>query len=95
LTISYEVYYIILRQQSRDIADLAFARIKALPVNYIDSIDDELLRKAAWLKENYPISYADALAASMAIIYKSSLLTGDSGFKELGEKEAVAIQWLT
>jgi len=90
-----EVYYITLREQSQNIADLAFARIKAFPVKYIDIIDDELLRKAAWLKANYPISYADAFAASMAIIHKSTLLTGDPEFKKLGKKEAIAIEWLT
>ena len=90
-----EVYYITLREQSQNIADLAFARIKAFPVKYIDIIDDELLRKAAWLKANYPISYADAFAASLAIIHNSSLLTGDPEFKKLGKKEAISIEWLT
>jgi len=54
-----------------------------------------LLRKAAWLKANYPSCYADAFAASMVIIHNSSLLTVDPGFKKLGEKEAIGIEWLT
>jgi len=90
-----EVYYITLREQSQNIADLAFARIKAFPVKYIDILDDELLRKSARLKANYPISYADAFAASMAIIHNSALLTGDPEFKKLGKKEAITIEWLT
>jgi predicted nucleic acid-binding protein len=89
-----EVYYITLREQSQNIADLAFARIKAFPVKYIDTIEDELLRKAGWLKANYPISYADAFAASLAIIHNSSLLTGDPEFKKLEKKEAISIEWL-
>ena len=89
-----EVYYITLREQGQNMADLAFARIKAFPVKYIDIIDDELLRKAAWLKANYPISYADAFAASLAIIRHSSLLTGDPEFKKLEKKEAISIEWL-
>lgn len=89
-----EVYYITLREQGQDIADLAFARIKAFPVRYVDIIDDELLRKTAWLKANYSISYADAFAAAMAIIDKSSLLTGDPEFKKLEKKESISIEWL-
>ena len=89
-----EVYYITLREQSQNMADLAYARIKSFPVRYIDTIDDELLRNAGWLKANYPISYADAFAAAMAIIHKSSLLTGDPEFKKLEKKESISIEWL-
>jgi predicted nucleic acid-binding protein len=89
-----EVYYIILREQGQNTADLAFARIKAFPVRYIDIIDDGLLRKAARLKANYPISYADAIAASMATIHNASLLTGDPEFKKLEKKESISIEWL-
>jgi len=89
-----EVYYITLREQSQNMANLAYARIKAFPVRYIDIIDDELLRKAGWLKANYPISYADAFAAAMAIIHKASLFTGDPEFKKLEKKEPISIEWL-
>jgi ribonuclease VapC len=90
-----EVYYITLREQGQDLADLAYARIKAFPLRYIDIIDEELLRTAARLKANYPISYADTFAASLAIIHNSSLLTGDPEFKKLEKKENISIEWLT
>ena len=90
-----EVYYITLRKQNQDMADLAYARIKSFPVRYIESIDDKLLRKAAMLKANYPISYADAFASAMANIHKSTLLTGDPEFKKLERNEAISIEWLT
>ena len=89
-----EVYYITLREQNQNMADLAYARIKSFPVRYIDIIDDELLRKAGWLKANYPISSTDAFAAAMAIIHKSFLLTGDPEFKKLEKKESISIEWL-
>ena len=89
-----EVYYITLREQGQDLADLAYARIKAFPLRYIESIDDEMLRTAGRLKANYPISYADAFAASLAIINHSSLLTGDPEFKKLEKKEDLSIEWL-
>ena len=89
-----EVYRITLREQGQNMADIAYARIKSFPVRYIDIIDDELLRNAGWLKANYPISYADAFAASLAITRNSSLLTGDPEFKKLEKKESVSIEWL-
>lgn len=89
-----EVYYIILREKGQDTADLAYARIKEFPLRYIDIIDEDLLRKAAMLKANYPISYADAFAAALAIIKHSSLFTGDPEFKKLEKKEELAIEWL-
>ena len=90
-----EVYYITLREQGQDIADLAYARIKAFPLQYIDTIDDEMLRTAARLKANYSISYADAFAAALALIHGSSLLTGDPEYKKMEKKENIAIEWLT
>lgn len=90
-----EVYYITLREQGQNVAELAYARIKAFPLRYIDIINEELLRKAARLKANYPISYADSFAASLAIIHNSYLLTGDPEFKKLEKKENISIKWLT
>ena len=89
-----EVYYITRREQGQDLADLAYARIKAFPLQYIDTIDDEMLRTAARLKANYPISYADAFAAALALIHGSSLLTGDPEYKKMEKKENIAIEWL-
>jgi len=43
---------------------------------------------------NYPTSYAEALAAALAIIHKSSLLTGDPEFKKIEKKEEISIEWL-
>ena len=89
-----EVYYITIREQGQDLADLAYARIRAFPLTYIEIIDEELLRAAAKLKAKYPISYADAFAAAMAVINNASLLTGDPEFKRLEKKENIAIEWL-
>ena len=89
-----EVYYITLREQGQDTADLVYTRIKAFPLQYINIIDEKLLRTAARLKAVYPISYADSFAASLAVINDSSLLTGDPEFKKLEKKEKISIEWL-
>ena len=90
-----EVYYITLREQGRSSADLAYSRIKALPIKLIDRIDEELLLAAAGLKARYPISYADSFAAALAMINNCPLLTGDPEFKSLENKDIINIEWLT
>jgi len=89
-----EVYYITLREQGPDLADLAYARIRAFPLQYINTIDEKLLRTAARLKAFYPISYADSFAASLSVIHHAALLTGDPEFKNLVKKEKISIEWL-
>ena len=89
-----EVYYITLREQGRSLADLAYSRIKALPIKLIDRIDEELLLEAAGLKASYPISYADSFAAALAIINNCPLLTGDPEFRSLEKQGIVRIEWL-
>jgi predicted nucleic acid-binding protein len=89
-----EVYYITLREQGQSLADLAYSRIKALPITTIDRIDEELLLTAAGLKAKYPISYADSFAAALAMIKNCPLLTGDSEFKSLEKHEIINIEWL-
>ena len=90
-----EVYYITLREQGQDLADLAYSRIKALPIKLIDRIDEELLLAAARLKARHPISYADSFAAALAMINNCPLLTGDPEFKSLEKRGIISIEWLT
>lgn len=89
-----EVYYITLREQGRILADLAYSRIKALPIKLIDRIDEELLLAAASLKARYPISYADSFAGALAMINNCPLLTGDPEFKSLEKQGIISIKWL-
>lgn len=90
-----EVYYITFREQGRSLADLAYARIKALPIKTIDRIDEELLLTAAGLKAEHPISYADSFAAALAMIKNCPLLTGDPEFRSLEKQGIIRIEWLT
>jgi ribonuclease VapC len=90
-----EVYYITLREQGLSLADLAYARIKALPITIIDRIDEELLLTAAGLKAKYPISYADSFAAALAMMKNCPLLTGDPEFTSLENQGIISVEWLT
>ena len=89
-----EVFYITLREQGQTLADLAYSRIKALPLKIVDHIDEKLLLQAATLKANHPISYADCFAAAMAMINKCPLLTGDPEFRSLEKEGLITVQWL-
>ena len=89
-----EVYYITLREQGSTLADLAYSRIKALPLTFIDQIDEELLLTAASLKANFPISYADSFAAALAKIKNCALLSGDPELKMLENEKVIVIEWL-
>ena len=89
-----EVYYITLREQGTHLADLAYSRIKAFPLTFIDQIDEELLLTAASLKANFPISYADSFAAALAKIKNCALLSGDPELKTLENEKVIRIEWL-
>jgi predicted nucleic acid-binding protein len=89
-----EVYYITLREQGQALADLAYSRVKALPLRFVDRINEELLRTAATLKATHHISYADSFAAAMAAINKCLLLTGDPEFSPLEKEGLIDIEWL-
>ena len=89
-----EVYYITYREQNRRMADLVYLRIKSLPIRIVDRVNEELLLTAAGLKAEYPISYADAFAAGLAMINNCPLVTGDPEFKLLEKKGILSIEWL-
>ena len=82
-------------EQGKNIADLAYARIRALPINIIDRIDEELLLTAAGLKAKYPVSYADSFAAALAMVKNCPLLSGDPEFTSLEKQGIISIEWLT
>ena len=90
-----EIYLVTLREQGRGLADLAYSRVKALPIKLIDRIDEELLLAAAGLKAKYPISYVDSFAAALAMINNCPLLTGDPEFELLEKQGVITIEWLT
>ena len=86
-----ECIYVIERKQNFNEAQNAIVNIEALPLSVVPA-DRKLVFEAAHLKANYPVSYADAFAAALAMRHRARLMTGDLEFKAL-EKE-VAIHWL-
>ena len=86
-----EMVYIVSREQGIDKAKTVLADLQAFPIAFYDATEERILA-AAWLKAKYPISYADAFAASLAIELNASLVTGDSEFKTF--KEKLSLFWL-
>lgn len=60
--------------------------IKVLPA------PDPLVYKAAELKAEYPVSYADCFALACALEYSATLVTGDPEFKKV--VHLVNVQWI-
>ncbi len=86
-----EVYYIVLREQGKKVADLYLKTISRYPIMIVD-VDKSMTLEAANFKAFYKISYADAFAASLAKIQKAKLVTGDKEFKSI-EKD-IKVLWL-
>ena len=87
-----EVYYITFREQGEKMADISYSRIRAFPLNFIDTISEELLLKAASLKAKYTISYAYSFAAALSMLNNCLLLSGDPEYKELENGNCVLVE---
>ena len=76
-----EVYYLLAKRRSIHIARVWNERmLPSLPVRIITPNLAGVF-KAAELKAQYAISYADAFAASLAMTHDAPLLTGDPEFR--------------
>jgi predicted nucleic acid-binding protein len=71
-----EVYYVTIRGVGLDGAKAFLENFLRLPINLVLP-DRNLILKAAELKAEYSISYADCLAAATALTYEAALLTGE------------------
>ncbi len=86
-----EIYYIVLREQGKEIAELYLKTINRYPIKIIDA-DKSLTLEAANFKAFNKMSYADAFAAALAKVNKAKLVTGDKEFKAIENK--VKVVWI-
>ncbi len=78
-----EVYYILAKRKSMaDAKRWGDEMMHALPIQIHSPNLNDVLR-AADLKATYPISYADAFAASLALRHNCGLMTGDPEFRSI------------
>ena len=86
-----EVAYITEREQGLSKAQAALGLIEQLPIE-VQSASDEAVFRAAHIKANYPVAYADAFAISLAQALEGTVLTGDPEFKSV--EKIIQLEWL-
>ena len=86
-----EMFYILSRAHGRSKAQSVLEDLRSLSIRFYDATEERILASAQ-LKAEYPISYADAFAASLAQELGAALATGDPEFKAI--KEKLSLFWL-
>jgi len=90
-----EAYYRLIRVERREAAESLWrmAAGGTLPVSVKDATRRRV-RRAAELKANHTIAYAEAFAVGTALEFRSTLLTGDPEIKPLEGTQDLEVQWL-
>lgn len=87
-----EVYYIVLRERGKEVAELVESELKqAKNIRVVDATW-ERAKMAGEFKSKGGISYADCFAAALAVEKDAPLLTGDKEFERVTDR--VQIIWL-
>jgi ribonuclease VapC len=88
-----EIFYIIAKNRSRQQAEDIRQVLERMPIS-LSPVTHELVWHAAELKASYPLSYADAFGAALALGKGATLVTGDQEFEPLESAEGLSVQWL-
>jgi ribonuclease VapC len=86
-----EVYYLTIRRIGLEPAKENLERLLNLPIEVI-APSSEITMRAAEIKAQYAISYADCFAVATAELFSGSVLTGDPEFKKV--EHLVAVDWI-
>ena len=86
-----EVYYLTIRRIGLEPAKENLEKLLNLPIEII-SPSSELIMKAAEIKAQYAISYADCFAVATANLFSGSIITGDPEFKKV--EHIVSVDWI-
>ncbi|OLD81578.1 MAG: hypothetical protein AUI33_00895 [Ignavibacteria bacterium 13_1_40CM_2_61_4] len=86
-----ELWYVTARKTSPVEADATIEELRSFGVQ-LENVDWKICRQAGVFKSKYKISYADAIAAALALQKNGHLVTGDREFKHV--ENDVKIVWL-
>ena len=86
-----EFYHVTRRRVGQKKADEALMLLQQLPISVIP-VDENLVREAATLKSEYPISYADAFCTATALQSSGQILTNDPEYHAV--QHLVRVVWL-
>lgn len=81
--VGLEAYYITQQERSRDEAEQRLARIRQLPVHWLDRVSDSVLITAGRFKAMHRVSLADALIAAFAAELGATLVHKDPEYDAL------------
>jgi ribonuclease VapC len=87
-----ELAYILERRFGVERMNDAFTYLRSTAIQWC-RVDEACIFAASHLKATYPISYADAFAAGLAMELEATLVTSDPEFREL--VHVIQIEWLT
>ncbi len=87
-----EVFYRTAKRHGIEEAKRVEGILRFLPILIISPVEETLVMRAAYLKAQHPISYADAFAAALTEQEKAILVTGDRDFKRI--EKTIKIEWL-
>jgi ribonuclease VapC len=85
-----EVYYFLRKHHSQKLAESWRESSRTLPVIIEVPASDDIWN-AAILKSRFPIAYADAFAAALALKYSCPLVTGDPEFRRVDDLQ---VDWI-
>lgn len=85
-----EVYYFLLKHHSEELAESWRESARTMPVTIEVPVSEDIWN-AAKLKGRYPIAYADAFAAALAIKRNCPLVTGDREFRRV---DGLKVDWI-
>lgn len=86
-----EVYYLTIRRMGLEPAKENLERLLALPIEIV-SPDSGIIMRAAEIKAQFAISYADCFAVATAQLLSGSILTGDPEFQKV--EHLVSVDWI-
>lgn len=86
-----EVYYRLARQHGHPFAEEIIRQLQTLPLQ-LYPCDEGLALAAAKIKTDYPMAYADAIAAAIAQKEDAIIVTGDPEFAKV--EHLVTVDWL-
>ena len=86
-----EFYYVVKRRLGQEKAEQSLVLVHQLPITLV-SVDDRLVKEAATLKSDYPISYADAFCVATALRLGAQILTSDPEYRAV--EHLVKVMWL-
>jgi ribonuclease VapC len=88
-----EVFYMAYRKDGAAKANLVWKAMHQFPISLIE-IDSTHTLKAAIIKGQYKMSFADAFAATLSISKKAILITGDTEFNVLLSEPGFKLKYI-